>query len=397
MSNSRAVGAVSSTLKTLLADRIDIPPMLLVQPPVTIGIPPEDPDMVAGPLVNLFLYRICENAALQNQPLPGRGERSGFDHPPLALDLHYLLTAYGATKDPAGPKFEDEIMAHYLLGSAMRILHDYPIVTPQLDTKGGAQVLDPVLVGARESIKLTLQPISLEDLSKVWTALSRPFRAAAAYEVTVVQIEAEVGEQYSQPVGPGPISGPQVRAVTGLTPTITAIHAARRVDALARAGDTLVLDGDGLLGDETRADIAGFAGIGQITSARSDRLTLVVPDDPRLQPGILDLTVSHGVTFGVPPARRNAFKSNSVAFMLVPRVDTVARAGATVTITGDRLWNAGVDCVTLIQGQPVLASQYTTKTPTKLVMPLPGGIDPLIEARVFVRVNGAQSFDEVQL
>ena len=397
MSNSRAVGAVSSTLKTLLADRIEIPPMLLTQPPVTIGIPPEDPDMVAGPLVNLFLYRICENAALQSQPLPARGERSGFGHPPLALDLHYLLTAYGATKDPAGPKFEDEIMAHYLLGSAMRILHDYPIVTPQLETTGGTQILDPVLVGARESIKLTLQPIGLEDLSKVWTALSRPFRAAAAYEVTVVQIDAEVGEQYSQPVGEAPAGGPQVRAVTGLTPTITGIHAARRTDALVRAGDTLVLEGDGLLGDETRADIAGIAGIGQITSARSDRLTLVVPDDPRLQPGILDLSVSHGVTFGLPPTRRNAFKSNTVAFMLVPRVDTVSRAGGTVTITGDRLWESSVDCLTLIQGQAVLSSAYTTATPTKLAMPVPADLNPSVEARVFVRVNGGQSFDEVTL
>jgi hypothetical protein len=406
MTTYEAVGAVSHTLKQLLSDRIALEVAEnagIVQPvPVIVGLPPEEPAAIAQPFVNLFLYRVCENAALQTQALPGRGERGAFGHPPLALDLHYLLTTYGTTNDPAGEQFQDEIVAHWLLGSAMRILHDFAIITPALETQDigsppGVQILDPVLVGAREAIKLSLQPVSLEDLSKVWTALSRPFRASAAYEVTVVQIDARVADTYSQPVGPGPISGPQVRAVSGRTPMITGIHAAGRADAFARAGDTLVLEGDGLLGDATQAEIAGIAGIGQVTSARNDRMTVVVPDDPRLQPGILQLSISHGVTFGEPPTRRDALRSNIVAFALAPRVKTAVLAGGAVTITGDRLYSSSAESVTLIQGQAIASKQYTTSTPTQLVMPVPTNLDPTAPARVFVRVNGVQSIDQVTL
>jgi hypothetical protein len=397
MSTYEAVGSVSSTLKQLLADRIDTPPGVLGPIPITVGLPPEEPEVVAGPLVNLFLYRVCENAALQSQELPGRGERGSFGHPPLALDLHYLLTTYGITKDPAGAKLDDEIVAHWLLGSAMRILHDYAIITPELETAGGQQILDHALIGANELIKLTLQPISLEDLSKVWTALSRPFRVSAAYEVTVVQIEARLQDQYAPPVEPGPIAGPQVRTLAGITPAISGLHAAGRHDASVRAGDTLVLEGDGLLGDESEVQIAGVAGVGQVTSAREDRLTLIVPDDPRLQPGILELRLSHGVTLGEPPERRPAFTSNTVAFALVPRVQGVTLSSGEVTIVGNRLYAESVECLTLIQGVPVYSAHYIVATATRLTMKVAEGLDTSQPARVYVRVNGVQSIDQVTL
>ncbi|MGH3265581.1 MAG: DUF4255 domain-containing protein [Trebonia sp.] len=396
MSTYQAVGAVSSTLKQLLTSYLDTPSG--VGPvPITVGLPPDDPEVINGPLVNLFLYRVCENATLQSQELPGQGSNGSYGHPPLALDLHYLLTTYGVTKNPAGNKFEDEIVAHWLLGSAMRILHDYAIITPTFEGPGGELILDPVLESAPERVKLTLQPISLEDLSKVWTALSRPFRVSAAYEVTVVQIETTLADSYGPPVGPGPIGGPHVTAMPGLAPLITGIHAAGRTDAFARAADTLVLEGAGLLSDETQVQIGGIAAIGQVTSARSDRMTVVVPDDPRLQPGILELSISHGLAMGSPPTLRPALTSNVVAFALVPRVDTVVSAGGNITVTGSRLLNTGVECLTLVQGQVVIGAAYTTSTPAQLVMPLPDGLDATQPARVFVRVNGVQSIDQVTL
>jgi hypothetical protein len=234
----------------------------------------------------------------------------------------------------------------------------------------------------------------------VWTALSRPFRVSAAYEVTVVQIEAQVADQYGQPVGQGPVAGPHVTALAGFTPTITDIHAASRTDALIRAGDTLVLQGSGLLGDETQADIEGIGGLGQITFARPDRMTVIVPDDARLQPGILQLRISHGVTFGAPPERHAAFTSNTVAFALVPQVEsvTVNAAGTVATITGNRLLDPSAECLTLIQGVAVASSDYQAgSTASQLLVPVPSGIDPGSPARVFVRVNGVQSFDSVML
>ena len=72
--------------------------------PVTVGPPPfsaEDADPhQEDARVNLFLYRVTENGYLQNQEIPGRRRRSGYGHPPLSLNLHYLVTAYGNVGGP---------------------------------------------------------------------------------------------------------------------------------------------------------------------------------------------------------------------------------------------------------------------------------------------------------
>lgn len=397
-----AIAAVSMTLQRLLAERMAPAPHSVTPPVVTIGAPPETTDELESPQVNLFLYRVCENAALQSEPPRRRGQRGGFGKPPLALDLHFLLTAYGQSNtDSAGPQpaVRDEIIAHQLLGDAMRILHDYAILTPSIRDKRGGSILEAPLGASPERVKLTLQPLSLEDLSKVWTALSRPFRASAAYEATVVLIDSELRDRPVQHVGPRPLEGPHVHAVSGSTPIITSVHAAQRPSALVRAGETLVVEGDGLLGSQTQVDLGDLTGAGVVTSATDDRLTVVVPNDPRLGAGVHGLRVSHGVTVGTPPKRRAAFVSNTVAFGMVPRVDEVVVAPAggpagTLTITGNRLFAAGEECLTLVQGHAVDGSAYGgTPSPTKIVVPVPSAVDRSRPARIFVRVGGMQSID----
>jgi hypothetical protein len=144
MSGFAAIGGVSATLQALLADRVEKPPEVTVDPtpiPVHVGIPPEDSDDEVR--LNLFLYRISENPYLKNREIPGRGQGNGYGHPPLSLNLHYLLTAYGrvgsggvTTGTPV-----DERIAHYLLGNAMRILHDFPVITENLLLDSGAPAL----------------------------------------------------------------------------------------------------------------------------------------------------------------------------------------------------------------------------------------------------------------
>ena len=70
--------------------------------------------------INLFLFQATENAGWRNYGLPARaanGDR--ISNPPLALDLSYLLTAYGS-----GP-----LHAEALLGYAMFVLHEMPVLT----------------------------------------------------------------------------------------------------------------------------------------------------------------------------------------------------------------------------------------------------------------------------
>ena len=121
MSDFRAIGATTSTLQTLLTDQLDCAARgrepLRRRSRVTVGVPPEDGNGEESPRVNLFLYRVTQNGYLANQEIPGRGPRGTAEvHPPLALDLHYLLTAYGSMTNQFLNDGTDEVVAHYLLG-----------------------------------------------------------------------------------------------------------------------------------------------------------------------------------------------------------------------------------------------------------------------------------------
>src|SRR5215211_6678861 len=164
MSDVNAIMGVSATLQALLRDRVQAPPAV-ADVPVTISTPlPEvqgaEP-AAEDTRLNLFLYRVTENAFLKNQEIPGHGQNGAYGNPPLSLDLHYLLTAYGATVDGA---FLNETRAQFVLGSAMRVLHDHPIITEAAVTvrqPAGLQILHPSLRGEFERVKLTLDPIAL--------------------------------------------------------------------------------------------------------------------------------------------------------------------------------------------------------------------------------------------
>ena len=99
MPDTARIMGVSRTLRTLLANRVEPPPNV-ASVAVTISTPRTDPDAApsAEPTrLNLFLYRITENRTFKNQESPGRGHPGTYGHPPLCLNLHYLLTAYGST------------------------------------------------------------------------------------------------------------------------------------------------------------------------------------------------------------------------------------------------------------------------------------------------------------
>src|SRR4051812_28355204 len=128
MSDFRAIAGVSSTLQRLLRDRVELPPggTGVTEVDITVGVPQTGtgatPPALETARANLYLYRVVENGILKNQEIPGHGHPAAYGQPPLSLDLYYLLTAYGTSK-AINPQFFDEIIAHYVLGSAMRVLH----------------------------------------------------------------------------------------------------------------------------------------------------------------------------------------------------------------------------------------------------------------------------------
>src|SRR5207237_7602250 len=93
---------------------------------VVSALPPDRIDAIdANPAdrksrLNLFLYQVTPNSAWRNVGLPSRnGEGERISNPPLPLNLHYLLTAYGA----------EEMHSEILLGYGMQLIHETPILT----------------------------------------------------------------------------------------------------------------------------------------------------------------------------------------------------------------------------------------------------------------------------
>lgn len=383
MSNSHAIGAVSSSIQDLLEKEMD--------PAVSVSVAPPDVAVttIAGKRVNLFLYKIDENAQLKNMDLPGRGSPGAYGRPPLALDLHYLLTAFGETE-------EDQIETQQILGEAMRVMHDFAIIL-------GNDVLDPDLQNEREQVKLYLEPLSLEELSKIWSATTRPYRTSVGYLVTVIQIESKQPRKYPTPVGEPPVGGPRIKAVTFRAPHIASIFVIRHDDpdkrertvAYARIGDTLVLRGSGFTSDGLRVLLGDVDATPGVTAIDSARIAVKVPDDAALQPGPTRVVVQNDLMLGDPETAHRGFSSNVAVFVLVPEVTTLTKLGGVppiLRVEGTRLFDAHLDSLTLVGTSIFAAKSYTVGETAKLEFELAGV--PNGAHAVRVRVNGAESFDE---
>jgi hypothetical protein len=398
MSDFQAIGGVSATLQALLRDRLEPPPGLdITRVHITLSTPRSDQETGQAsedPRINLFLYRVNENVQLKNQEIPGHGHPNAFGYPPLSLDLHYLITAYGSTPLPESD-FVNETRAHYLLGSAMRVLHDFPVIAESLVTvrePSGQQILHESLRGEFEKIKLILDPLSLEDLTKVWTALTLPYRLSAAYLVSVVQIESQRPRVYPRLVREPPSAGPRVYAIPLRTPQITEILVRRppgdpadmeRPYPYARLGDTLIILGRHFAGTGTRV-VLGAVEM-PVTPRSDDRIEISVPDDTlpdssvipqekRLQPG----PQAAAVVVGVPDLPQTGFYSNRAAFMLVPRISTLlpqlSMAPRTLKIQGSRLFYDNLSGETLVGRALIPKASYAGPSPTEITVPLPDSL-----------------------
>ncbi|MFJ9406939.1 Pvc16 family protein [Streptomyces sp. NPDC101393] len=420
MSDFRGIGGVSATLKTLLEDRMELPDGVKTVP-VTISSPvfsAKDTDpRCEQPRVSLFLYRVAENGHLRNQDIPGRGSPAAYGKPPLSLNLHYLITAYGndelSDTGSAVPLFDDT-KAHFLLGSAMRVLHDTPVITEDLTTvraPSGRTVLHASLRDEFEYLRPRFELLSLEDISKVWTALALRFRLSAAFVVNVVQIAGRrvtpvpraVGRPVSAVTGPlpddPPAAGPAVHVISVQTPTVTDVAVRRAGESTeqpypyVRIGDTLVLRGSGLAAPATAVAFGDL----RVPASRvgSGRVEVVVPatalpdgasipEQLQLQPGVCTVRV----VVGDPVVPQSTLSSNEAVVMVVPAVNPTALAyGAgpprTVTVEGSRLIAPGPGGETVIGRSTVPRSAYLSATPERIVVPVPDTL-PLRGAHVLV-------------
>lgn len=173
------IADVSATLIEVLQTGLDAAGLL---PAVDVSLHNLVDALPADRLVlAVFLYDVVEDPSARNAPRRiTSGQREA---PPMALILRYLIApiAGGDT-----PRVSEQLM----LGYALRTLYDNAIMH-------GNQ-LQGALASTSESLKVTLTPITLEDRTRIWQSVQKPYRISITYEVRVVRISS----QRSRPAPP---------------------------------------------------------------------------------------------------------------------------------------------------------------------------------------------------
>ncbi len=211
MSNGLALSAVTAVLQYYLNE------LYLTSPPFTstVAVSCLAPDLVQQSFeqnaaepenqVNLFLHQVVHNAAWRNVGLPSLAAdgTTRLNSPPLALDLHYLLTVYAT----------DFWQAEALLGYALMMLHENPVLLRgdiatalgSLATPFPDHPLTKFLPGSGladqiEMIKITPETLSREELAWLWTALKADYRPTYPFQVSVVLIQPQQPTTIAPPV-----------------------------------------------------------------------------------------------------------------------------------------------------------------------------------------------------
>src|SRR2546428_1235078 len=120
-----AIGAVTKSIAELLAKKMNKPQLLGGITPKVTTLPPDDERVDNDDSVNLFLYRVSEDPYARNVDWRGDKSNSGTRRPALSLNLYYLLTGYAKKSNGVG---QDDITSHQLLGNAMSILYEHPVL-----------------------------------------------------------------------------------------------------------------------------------------------------------------------------------------------------------------------------------------------------------------------------
>ena len=316
MSDYLAVGGISAVLRSLLASALTNggPTSILTTVP---AISATSPDLVPTgkdetARVNLFMYYASLNPALRNLNLPSRNSAGNrMNNEPLALNLHYLVTAYGSQQ------FDPEI----LLGWVMKVFHDTPVVpratiqAALADLTSGTQVTPEAqlvatstLANQVEHIRITPETLTTEEIYRLWTAFQTHYRPTTSYQVSVIVIQDTQAFKSGPPVLQRTVSVMPLNA-----PVIDSIN-----PSAAAAGDVLTINGRNFIGDsplDTSVSFDGAAGVAPAV-VQSEFLRVAVPNT--LQAGTRTLRIVRTITYPLTPTPHAGFSSGPTPFQLLP-------------------------------------------------------------------------------
>jgi hypothetical protein len=326
VSNFFAIGTVTAALEYILAQQVTVAvPGAKVRNQRPAG-GTFKPDMG----VNLFCYSVVPNAAWRNMDLPTRSAAGDLVKvPQAAIDLLYLMTAYGD---------DNLLQPQLLIGAVVATLHTQPTLTkPVLDAviAQANLAVNPVhpeikngdLNQQVELVRLCPLEMSTEELSKLWAVFESPYSLSVAYRASVVLLNESLTASPSLPVRSRGLlvsaSGP---------PSIDRVASAAGPKVPITAASQVAISGSNLAGGTTAVRLAS----GDIAPDRATDQHVQVTLPAGLSAGTQPVQVVQQLYLGDPPVVHEGIASNLATFTLHPTVTAVAK-GASVPAGGGNI------------------------------------------------------------
>jgi Pvc16 N-terminal domain/IPT/TIG domain len=326
MSNFLAIATVTETLRFVLdyyvskdvvgATATSVRPSGLNNTGTGNGLP--------GTGVNVALYQIMPAAHTRDLDLPTRrSDGSLIQRPRAALDLHFLLSVYGA---------DATLEAHRVMGSVVRTLNSFPFLSREFiqEAVAGANFLaGSDLASEVELVKFVPLGLTLDELSRVWSVYYQTsYALSVCYQASVVYLE-----DTSSPSTSLPVRSPNFVSTTIQIPAVLSVS-----PQPATAGATITISGPNV-GVAGSMVVIGDASPAPATIVNARQITYELP--ATTPAGVSALTVLQMVNFGTPsaPDMRSGVESGVAPMALAPTITnlpppSVAR-GATLTVNFD--------------------------------------------------------------
>jgi hypothetical protein len=305
-----------------------------------------------------------------------------------------MLTAYGLDND--------DTFGHRLLGLAMRILYDHPLLGA-LEIKAALpNPIDSDLENQVERVRITLQPLTVDEIFRLWSGFQTQYRVSIAYEVAVVLIESTRQTRTPLPVLTRGKNDSGITSQADLTPPFPALTTATPPNnqTSIRLGEVLTLAGFHLDVKNpqvhfTHQRLGTTQSLSLEAGGTASEVTVKIPaNDPNNWPaGFYTVAIVYTRDDGA------AATTNELSISLAPTINTIAPP----TVTKDGNGNITdviiqVQCNPAIQqGQRVsllLADREILVTPitaTTQQLSFDGGVVPAGDYFVRLRVDGVDS------
>jgi len=328
MSTARAIAATTAVIRETLQTRFNNVPLgpvgsvtVSALPPDRLGLGAEDANVL-----NLFLYEVTPNVGWRNMDLPSRDSAGNpLSNPPLALDLHYMMTAYG----------QEDLVAEVILGYGVQVMHEMSVITRAAIRNvfsGALTAMLALVAGAEldqqeELVKITPEYLPTGELAQLWTGFQDKYRPTAAFLATTVLIR----RSDATPAGL-PVLTPSVVALPFVAPVIGAVSPA--ITATYPQPPTVVLTGQSLLAPGATVVFGGQPPVTPVPPSTGTSVSAQVPSDLPAGPATVQVVLPAQVDGLSLPAA----VSNEVVLLVRPAITQqggaydITVAGGTISV-----------------------------------------------------------------